>query len=99
MTDFHRDPTRPWLILLKDERAPAILGAAFPNLVSWSSIWPRRPDIHIRFDIVDDHHGGSDVRWTLLASDGMVYDASAIGHMCKRLNELINKDLRYTFGQ
>ena len=28
-----------------------------------------------------------------------VPDASAVGHLRKRLNELINANLRYTFGQ
>lgn len=99
LTEFHRDPTRPWLILIEDEQEPEVLQTSSPNFVSWGSIWPHRPHIQVRFEILDDQHGGSDVRWTLLYNDGIIYDASAVGHMRKRMNELINGHLRYAFGQ
>jgi hypothetical protein len=52
----------------------------------------------IHFDLADSPDGGTDLRWTL-HHDEPVPDASAVGHLRKRLNELINANLRYTFGQ
>ncbi|BCJ33783.1 hypothetical protein Athai_12860 [Actinocatenispora thailandica] len=94
-----RDPTRRWLRLLGDERAPRLVEADPPGLVVWSSLWGRRPDARVRFDIAVDASGaGSDVRWTLLVADPAP-DSALLGHLRKRLNELINADLRYSFGQ
>ena len=39
-----------------------------------------------------------DLRWTLLVEEPLP-DPSLLGHLRKRLNELINANLRYTFGQ
>jgi hypothetical protein len=36
--------------------------------------------------------------WTLLPDEPMP-EASQLGHMRKRLNQLINANLRFTFGQ
>ena len=41
---------------------------------------------------------GTDLRWTLLVEEPRPND-SLVGHMRKRLNQLINANLRYTFGQ
>ncbi|MCW2524655.1 MAG: hypothetical protein JWO63_2990 [Frankiales bacterium] len=41
---------------------------------------------------------GTLLRWTLSVNDPLP-DEALIGHMRKRLNQLINADLRYTFGQ
>jgi hypothetical protein len=97
LTEPNRDPARPWLILLKDEQWPRILAATPPSTVLWSSLWRKRPDATIRFDLADSP-GGTDLRWTLDV-DEPVPDPSLVGHMRKRLNELINANLRYTFGQ
>jgi hypothetical protein len=35
----------------------------------------------------------------VLLVDEPVPDASLLGHLRRRINELINADLRYTFGQ
>ena len=59
----------------------------------WSSVWKKRLDAVIRFDLPPDD-GGTDLRWTL-----QVPDDALLGHMRKRLNELINANLRHTFGQ
>ncbi|MFY1624296.1 hypothetical protein ACN261_01020 [Micromonospora sp. WMMD723] len=93
-----RDPTRPWLLLLDDEQPPRVLEAAYPDLVVWSSLWPRRPDAQVRFELASDGRSGSLVRWRLLVTEPLP-DASLLGHLRKRLNQLINADLRYTFGQ
>jgi hypothetical protein len=56
------------------------------------------PDAVIRFDLPQDGGCGTDLRWTLHV-DEPVPDDALLGHMRKRLNELINANLRYTFGQ
>jgi hypothetical protein len=99
LTRPHRDPNRPWLVLLDDEAEPSIVTADEPHLVIWSTLWPHRPGIIIRFELEPDSGGyGTDLRW-VLESDEPLADDSAIGHMRKRMNELINANLRYTFGQ
>jgi hypothetical protein len=68
---------------------------------------PIRPWLHLLDDEVEptvvefDLHaarGDTDLRWTLYV-DEPVPDAALTGHMRKRLNQLINANLRYTFGQ
>jgi hypothetical protein len=98
LTDPDRDPARPWLHLLDDEQPPQVVESQSPHLVVWSSLWAKRPDARIRFDLTLDETSGSKVRWTLLVAEP-VPDQSMLGHMRKRLNELINANLRYTFGQ
>jgi len=93
-----RDPTRPWLRLLADEVRPQIVEARPPELVVWSSLWPSRPDALVRFDLAPDGRGGTDLRWTLLVAEPMP-DPSKLGHLRMRLNQLINADLRYSYGQ
>ena len=97
LTHPNRDPSRPWLDLLDDERAPKVIASDSPWSVTWSSIWDKRPDAVIRFDLLGDSRG-TDLRWTLLVEQP-VPDESLTGHMRKRLNQLINANLRYTFGQ
>ncbi|MEV6633020.1 hypothetical protein AB0M54_19950 [Actinoplanes sp. NPDC051470] len=92
-----RDPARPWLVLPDDEQAPAVLDSAPPARLVWSSLWVKRPDARIRFDLAADG-AGSRLRWTLLVDEPLP-DAALLGHLRKRLNELINANLRYTFGQ
>lgn len=95
----NRDPARPWLLLLDDEQPPEVLEASEPDLVVWSSLWVRRPDARIRFELPVDRSGyGTDLRWVLLVEEPLP-DASLVGHLRRRINELINANLRYTFGQ
>lgn len=76
-----------------------MLEQVYPTLVVWSSLWPSRPSDRIRFDI-GDHSGGSMLRWTLLCPlRAPEPDASKLGHLRKRLNVLINEDLRLAYGQ
>ncbi len=93
-----RDPARPWLVLLRDEQRPRVVEARPPELVVWSSLWPSRPDALVRFELEPDGCGGTALRWTLLV-DEPVPDASKLGHLRKRLNQLINANLRYSYGQ
>jgi hypothetical protein len=86
------------LDLLDDEQRPRILRTEAPTTVVWSSLWPKRPDAIIQFHLPSDGGGGTDLRWTLLV-DQPAPDNALVGHMRKRLNQLINANLRYTFGQ
>jgi hypothetical protein len=99
ITESDRDPARPWLILEHDEVLPTVLDASRPDYVVWSSLWPSRPDARLRFDLPPDAGGqGTDLRWTLVVDDPEP-DGSKIGYMRKRVNELINANLRYSFCQ
>jgi hypothetical protein len=85
--------------LLDDEQRPRLVEVSEPDLVVWSSLWTKRPDAIVRFDLPRDSGGyGTDLRWTLLVDEPMP-DASLVGHMRKRINQLINANLRLTFGQ
>lgn len=99
LSDPFGDGPRLWLTLLEDEVTPRVVDSEEPHLIVWSSIWPRRPDALIRFELPPDSTGqGTDLRWSLLVSEPLP-DASLVGHMRKRVNQLINADLRYSFGQ
>jgi len=87
------------LVLLDDEVEPRVLGADAPHSLSWSSLWTKRPEAIVRFELPHDESGqGTDLGWTLLVGEPAP-EATWIGHARKRLNQLINADLRYTFGQ
>lgn len=97
--DPDRDPTRPWLRLLADETRPVVLGAEPPSSLVWSSLWLRRPDAQVRFELVADSRGqGTDLRWRLLMDDP-VPDREVTRMLCKRIGKLINADLRASFDQ
>jgi hypothetical protein len=63
----------------------------------WSSLWTKLPDAIVRFDLESSGYG-TDLRWALLVDEPMP-EAPLVGHMRKRLNQLINANLRFTFGQ
>ncbi|TJZ78119.1 hypothetical protein FCG67_13475 [Rhodococcus oryzae] len=98
LTNPDRDPTRPWLLLHDDEQRPSIAESVEPNLVVWTSLWLLRPDANIRFDIDGPPRGSATLTWTLIL-ENPVPDVATIIRMRKRLNELINANLRFTFGQ
>jgi hypothetical protein len=92
------DPIRPWLRLMDDEQRPTVLQSQRPTALTWSSLWVKRPDATVTFDLPARADGGTDLQWTLDVVEPAPGDA-LIGHMRKRLNQLINAELRYTFGQ
>jgi hypothetical protein len=96
LCDPHRQPIRPWLILLDDEVEPTVVESDRPHRVVWSSLWLKRPDARLQFELADGH-GGTDLCWTLYADEPLP-DPALTGHLRKRVNELINANLRYTYG-
>jgi hypothetical protein len=98
LVDPDRDPNRPWLRLLDDEQCPRVLRSEEPTTLAWSSLWAKRPDAVVEFELAADPGGGTSLRWTLYVDEPLPADP-LIGHLRKRLNELINADLRSTFGQ
>jgi hypothetical protein len=97
LTQPDRDPSRPWLLLLADEQRPDVVEAREPELLVWSSLWDHRPDARIRFELPLDSPGyDTDLRWRLLV-DEPAPDA-VLRHMRRRINQLINANLRFTFG-
>lgn len=93
----HRQPVRPWLHPLTDEIEPVVVERHEYDLVVWSSLWVKRPDARAQFDL-EASGSGSDLRWTLYIEQPAP-DAGLIEHMRKRIGELINANLRYTYGQ
>ncbi|MFI0796153.1 hypothetical protein ACH4OY_26235 [Micromonospora rubida] len=55
------------------------------------------PNVSVRV-LPSDGGEGTQLRWTLLVAESSP-DPSLLGHLRKRLNELINANLRYAFGQ
>jgi hypothetical protein len=98
LADPHTDPHRPWLDLRPDEIEPRVLQLERPILVVWSSLWPDRPDDQIRFDLEPPEGSGCVLRWTLLTPSEPP-DEKRVGQLRHRVNELINGNLRATFGQ
>jgi hypothetical protein len=96
LTEPNRDPGRQWLSVLDDEIAPQIIESEGHHLVTWSSLWIKRPEARVRFDI-ESREQGCQLRWTLLDVDDP--GPALVGHMRKRLNQIINAELRYSFGQ
>jgi hypothetical protein len=69
LTNPDLDPQRPWLSLLEDETSPRVLEAHKPGLVVWSSLFAKRPDALVRFDVPPGGEG-TDLRWTLSVDEG-----------------------------
>lgn len=67
-------------------------------MLIWSSLWVKRPDAIVEFDLPAKADGGTDLQWTLRVDEPAPDDA-VIGHLRRRLNELINANLRFTFGR
>ncbi|MGH3636568.1 MAG: hypothetical protein ACRDV3_16380 [Acidothermaceae bacterium] len=93
-----RDPYRPWLDLLDDEQRPRVVRRQDPGMLTWSSLWSKRPDAIVEFVLAPSSDGGTALRWTLYVEEPVPSDA-LVGHLRKRLNQLINANLRFTFGQ
>jgi hypothetical protein len=97
LCDPDRQPVRPWLDLHDDEIAPTVVDSNRPVYVVWSSLWIKRPDASVRFELTAVR-GGTDRRWTLYVDDPVPHP-SFVNHMRQRIGELINANLRYTYGQ
>jgi hypothetical protein len=92
------DPARPWLLLQPGEVRPLVLEAG-PAHVLWSSPWPGRPGLRVRLDVTARADGadGADLRWTLLGEAPLPLDE--VRPLRRRLDELLNRDLRQSFDQ
>lgn len=97
LVDPRRQPSRPWLHLLGDEIEPVVLAADRPSRIVWSSLWIKRPDARIAFDLTAGRNG-TNLRWTLLVAPPAPEDRQ-FRHLCQRIGTLINANLRYTYGQ
>lgn len=97
LIDPHREPVRHWLDLRDNEIEPRIIETVEPELVVWSSIWPDRPDAIIRFDI-EAVGNSTTLCWTLFVEDPVPTESEVV-RWRKRINTLINANLRFTFGQ
>jgi hypothetical protein len=51
----------------------------------------------VRFALAPDGGGCTDLTWTLLVAE--LPDRSRLGHYRKRINELVHRDLRCSYGQ
>ena len=98
LVDPDRQPRRPWLHLEDDEIAPVVLESERSSHVVWSSLWLKRPDARIAFDLTARTDGGTDLRWTLLV-EPPAPDDRRFRHLCQRIGTLINANLRHTYGQ
>lgn len=93
----NRQPSRPWLHLVDDEIAPTVVESDRLTRVVWSSLWTKRPDARVVFDL-SGGRSGTDLRWTLLTEQPYPEDRQ-LRHLCQRIGNLINANLRYTYGQ
>ena len=84
--------------MLEDEVEPSIIESVKPELVIWSSIWPKTPEQVIRFELASDGFSGTALTW-ILTSPTQLDDPSAVGHRRYRLNHLLWAELRYSYGQ
>jgi hypothetical protein len=89
--------TREWLDLLADEAEPLVLDAEQPGRVVWSSLRPSRPRDEVHFELTPV---GSEtlLRFTLLTPDELP-DESKVGHLRRRLNQILFSGLRLSYGQ
>ena len=97
LTEPRAAGARPWLRLLDDEVEPQVLESREPDLVVWSSLWPRRPGVVVRLEL-RAAGGETSLRWTM-TTEGEPPDQSATGHLRFRLNHLLWADLRLSYGQ
>jgi hypothetical protein len=99
LTQPNRDPSRPWLILLKGELMPVVVESREPGLVVWSTLWPERPEAVIRFELPRDEGGyGTELTWTLQPEEP-VPEGHRLVEMRRTINRLVNGNLRDTFDQ
>ncbi len=91
----NRDPARRWLHLYLDEVWP-IISTPDQNTVIWISIWRRRPDIKIQFQVSSDEADGTWLRFVITAEEE---EGDPIVNVGRRMSRLIFAELRYCYGQ
>lgn len=91
--------TRPWLApaLLADEMVPQVLEAHEPRSLVWSTLWPHRPDDRILLETGAAPGGDTRLRFTHLSPHPRPTEAT-VGHLRKRVNQLLFADLRFSYG-
>lgn len=88
---------RAWLRLGPDEVEPRVLRSHEPREVVWSSLWPARPRVRIVLECLPS---GPETRLRFtIESPEEVDDASVVGHYRRRVNEILYRDLRESYGQ
>lgn len=98
LAEPNRARGRQWLTLRSDEVSPQVVEALKPRSVVWSSIWRGAPVVSIHFDIAASG-GGSTVSWVLDAGSASPPNPTELSKMKQRIDQLINRDLRLSFGQ
>lgn len=94
------DPIRPWLELVQDEIGPWITHLEGSDQVIWTSLWPRRPDLFITFTVTPESGGvGCRLRFVVTADATWPVEDGLVGQVRYRLNQLINGNLRCSYGQ
>lgn len=93
------DGPRAWLKLLPDEVPPVTHPGGDLTLV-WASIWTRHPELTIHLTCTPDG-AGCRLRFVVHAPDATpgVDDDAWIGHIRRRLNQLLFGELRFSYGQ
>ena len=88
------DPTtrnRPWLDLADGEVAPVVRGVGHDRVV-WASLWPEHAEDRVEL-LVAAHEGtGCLVEWRLWSP--VAREGPSVRARCRRLQEIINRDLR-----
>ena len=87
---------RAWLLLREDEVVPEVLESQRPDRVVWSSLWPGRPGDRVELTMAPAD-GGTAVTFRLLTADEPP-DERLRRHLLYRMNELLYRDLRYSYG-
>lgn len=98
LADPLRLSPRQWLHLLDDEVPPIVVEASKPDVIVWSSLWVKRPDALVRFELSSDGGSGTALCWSLSVEEPVPADA-LIGHLRYRVNRIINGELQRSFGQ
>jgi hypothetical protein len=97
LSDPFQSEDRPWFDRRDGEQPPMILSATKPQAITRSSIWSDHAELIIEFQI-EPCGPGAAVTWTLLGPEGCLDDLE-IRQRRRRLNQLINGQLRDTFDQ
>jgi hypothetical protein len=98
LTKPHRPGGREWLHLLNDEQEPTVPDAQEPDsvvVVALARTGPMRASSSA--SIETDRRAETTLCWTLMV-EVPGPDTRLTGHRRKRMNELINGNLRYSFG-